>query len=63
MASQNKPEYPPKEGTPVTHPMYPKLESSEASQVLESMKNLIVELQSFKEENEQLKKAQEKQRS
>ena len=37
-------------------------EHYEASQVLETMKNWIVEIQSFKADNEQLKKAQEKQK-
>ena len=37
------------------------LEHSEASQVLETMRHLIVEIQSYKADNEQLKKAQEKQ--
>ena len=36
-------------------------ENSEASQVLEIMRHLIVEIQIFKAENEQLNKAQEKQ--
>ena len=35
----------------------PEAERSEASQVLEMVKNLIVELQSFKAENEQVKEA------
>ena len=35
-------------------------EHSEASQVLEIMRHLIVEIQSYKANNEQLKKAQEK---
>ena len=37
------------------------MEHSKASQVLETMRHLIVEIQSYKENNEQLKKAQEKQ--
>ena len=37
------------------------LEHSKANQVLETMRHLIVEIQSYKENNEQLKKAQEKQ--
>ena len=61
MASQNEPEYPPEEGTPVSHPTQPEPEQSKASQVLETMKNLIVEIQRLKEENEWLKRAQEKQ--
>lgn len=36
-------------------------EHSEASQVLETMRHLIVEIQSYKADNEQLKRAQEKQ--
>ena len=37
------------------------MEHSEASQVLESMWHLILEIQSYKVDNEQLRKAQEKQ--
>ena len=61
MASQNDHEYLAKEGTLVPHPTHPKPEHFEANHVLETVKNLIVEFQSFKAENEQLKKAQEKQ--
>ena len=39
----------------------PAAEHSEASQVLETMRHLIVEIQSYKADNEQLKRAQEKQ--
>ena len=39
-----------------------KEEHSEASQVLETTKNFIIEIQSFKGDNEQLKKADEKQK-
>ena len=39
----------------------PEQEQSEASQGLETMRNLIVEIQSFKADNEQLKRGQEKQ--
>ena len=60
MALQNEQEYPPKEGMEVPPPMQLELEHSEVIQVLEFVKNLIVELQSFKAENEQLKRAQEK---
>ena len=38
----------------------PEIEHSEASQVLETMRHLIVEIQSYKADNEQLRKAQEK---
>ena len=61
MASQNELEYPPKEGTPVPPLKQPKPAHSEASEVLETVKNLIVELQSFKVGNEQINRAQEKQ--
>ena len=61
MASQNDHENIPEEDTQVPHPTQPEPEHYEASQVLETVKNLIVELQSFKAKNEQLKKAQEKQ--
>ena len=37
------------------------LEHSKSNQVLETMRHLFVEIQSYKENNEQLKKAQEKQ--
>ena len=43
---------------PITQPAE---EHSEASQVLETMRHLIVEIQSYKADNEQLKMAQEKQ--
>ena len=52
MASQNDHEDIPKEGTPVPPPTQPKLERSDTSQVLETVKNMIVELQSIKEKNE-----------
>ena len=49
------------EGVPTPHTSQPEQEHYEASQILEIMKNLIFEIKSFKEDNEQLKKAQEKQ--
>ena len=39
----------------------PAVEHSEASQVLETMRHLIVEIKSYKVDNEQLNKSQEKQ--
>ena len=39
----------------------PEAEHSEASQVLETMRHLIGEIQSFKDENEQMKKVKERQ--
>jgi len=52
IASKNEPEYPPEEGMSVPPPTQPELTCSKAGQVLETMKNMIVELQSFKVENE-----------
>ena len=61
MASQKYHEHIPKEGPPVPQPTQLELEGSEAIQVLKTVKNLIVELHSFKTKNEKLKRAQEKQ--
>ena len=60
MSSKNEHEYAPEEGTLVPLPRQPEPERFEARHVLETMKNLIVEIQSFKEGNEQLKRAHEK---
>ena len=49
VASQNDHENLPEEGTPVPHPMQLEPECSDAIQVLEPVKNLIVELQRFKQ--------------
>ena len=61
MTSQNENEDPPEESVHSPNTMQPEQEHFEAIQVLETMRNLIVEIQSFKAENEQLKRAQEKQ--
>ena len=61
MASQNENVDRSGEGALAPHTSQPEQEHSEASQVLETMRNLIIEIQSFKVDNEQLKKAQEKQ--
>ena len=61
MASCNENEDQREEYVPAPHTTQPKQEHSEASQVLETMRTLIIQIQSFKVENEQLKKDQEKQ--
>ena len=57
MASRVDNEYQPKnqEQVPLTTQLA--VEHSKASQVLETMRNLIMEIQSYKEDNEHLKKA------
>ena len=60
MASQSENSDQSEEGAPTPHTSQPEKEHSESSQVLETMNNLIVEIQSFKVENEQLKKDQER---
>ena len=52
MASWNENEDPPEERVQTPHTMQPEEEQYEASQVLETMRNLIIEIQSFKLENE-----------
>ena len=47
----------PKENNRTLPTIQPEAERSKANQVLETMRHLIVEIQSFKDENEQLKKA------
>ena len=61
MASPVDNEYQPKnqEQVPLTTQLV--VEHSKASQVLETMRHLIVEMKSYKEDNEQLNKANEKQ--
>ena len=61
MASPVENEYQPEnmEQLPLTTQL--EMEHSKASQVLETTRHLIVEIRSYKENNEQLKKAQEKQ--
>ena len=61
MASLNENENQPEDLEQVPPTTQPELERSEASQVLETMRHLIVEIQSYKADNEQLRKAQEKQ--
>ena len=61
MASLNEHEDQPENHEQVPPTTQPTIEHSEASQVLETMSHLIVEIQSYKADNEQLKKAQEKQ--
>ena len=61
MASQSENANQFEEGAPKPCTSQPKQQHFEASQVLETMKNLIIEIQRFKEDNEKLKKAQEKQ--
>jgi len=60
MASPVDNEYQPKnqEQVPLTTQLA--VEHSKASQVLETTRHLIMEIQSYKANNEQLKKAQEK---
>ena len=60
MSWKNEHEYAPEEDTLVPLPRQPEPEHPKARHVLETMKNLIVEIQSFKEGNEQLKMNQEK---
>ena len=57
MASQSENVDRSKEGAPTPRTLQPEHEHFEASQVLERMRKLIVEIQSFKADNEQLKKA------
>jgi len=61
MASRVDNEYQPKnqEQVPLTTQLA--VEHSKASQVLETTRHLIVEIKRYKENNEQLKKAHEKQ--
>ena len=61
MASPVDNEYQPKnqEQVPLTTQLA--MEHSKASQVLETTRHLIVEIQIYKEDKEQLRKAQEKQ--
>ena len=61
MASLNENEEQPENYEEVPPTAQPAIEHSEASQVLETMRHLIVEIQSYKADNEQFKKAQEKQ--
>ena len=61
MVSQLEQEYPLEEGSPEPDPTQLEPQCFEAIRVLETVKYQIVELQSFKAENEQLKRAQEKQ--
>ena len=60
MASHNGNDGQSEEDDHAQHTTQPEEEHFEASQVLETMIHLIVELQSFKEDNEELKKDQEK---
>ena len=60
MASHNENEVESKEYDHAQHTTQPEEEHFEASQVLETMRHLIVELQSFKEDNDELKKSQQK---
>ena len=60
MASLNENEDQPKNPEQVPPATQLAIEHSEASQALETMRHLIVEIQSYKADNEQLKKAQEK---
>ena len=46
------------EVAPTSHTSHPEQEYPEPKQVLETMRNLIVEIQSFKANNEQTRKAQ-----
>ena len=52
MASQSENADRPEEGAPIPCSLQPEQEHSEAIQVLETMRNLIVEIQSFKADNE-----------
>jgi hypothetical protein len=63
MSAQNEEEIRPEENPNQGLPKEPghNNEGSSTTQVLETMKNLIVELQVFKEDNEKMKKAQEDQ--
>ena len=61
MASQSENADQSEEGASTPLTSQPEQEHSEASQVLGTIENLIVEIQSFKADNEQLEKAQEKQ--
>ena len=57
MASLNENEEQPENYEEVPPTTQPAIEHSEASQVLETMRHLIIEIQSYKADNEQLKKA------
>ena len=59
MASQNENEGRPKDNEWVPQNTQLKIEHSKESQVLETMWNLIVEIHSYKDDNEQLKKDQD----
>ena len=60
MASQNEIADRPEEGAPTPHTTQPEQDHSGSIQELETIKNWIVEIHSLKEDNEKLKKAQEK---
>ena len=60
MASQSENAYWPKEGAPTPGTTQPKQKYSEVGEVLETMKNLIIEIQSFKQDNEKKKRDIEK---
>ena len=60
MASLNENENQPEDHEQVPPITQPKMEHSKGSQVLETMRHLIVEIQSYKADNEQLRKDQEK---
>ena len=57
MASQSENADRPEEGAPAPCTMQPEQEQFEANQVLEIIRSLIIEIQSFKVDNEQLKRA------
>ena len=59
MASQNENEGQPEDNEWVPQNTQLKIEHSKESQVLETMWNLIVEIHSYKDDNEQLKKYQD----
>ena len=61
MASLVENEYQPENPKQVPPTTQLEVEHCEASQVLETMRHLIMEIEIYKEENKKLKKAQEKQ--
>ena len=60
MASQSENVDRLEEGAPAPCTTQPEQEQFEANQVLEIMRSLIIEIQSFKEDNEKLKRDKEK---
>ena len=60
MDSQSENAYWPKKGAPIPRTQQPEKEHSKTNKVLERMRNLIVEIQSFKVDNEKQKKTKER---